>query len=73
MTGGGEAAHALATRVSQAWVNFARNGNPNHSGLPEWKRFDAQSKTTMVFNDRCEAKDNLDTAQLGLVSRYVKV
>jgi len=72
MTGGGEAAHMLAGRVSQAWVNFARSGNPNHSGLPAWKRFDANSKTTMVFNDRCEAKDNLDTAQLALVKQYAK-
>jgi len=67
MTGGGEAAHVLASKVSQAWVNFARHGNPNHAGLPQWKRFDPAIKTTMVFDDRCEAKDNLDTKQLALI------
>jgi len=64
MTGGGEAAHVLASRVSTAWISFARRGNPNHDGIPHWKRFNASDKTTMIFDDRCEAKDNLDTSQL---------
>jgi para-nitrobenzyl esterase len=64
MTGGGEAAHVLASRVSTAWMNFARSGNPNHDGIPHWKRFNATDKTTMIFDDRCEPKDNLDTSQL---------
>lgn len=67
MTGGGEASHVLADKVSQAWINFARSGNPNHAGIPQWKRFDPSTKTTMVFDDTCEAKDNLDTRQLALV------
>ena len=70
MTGGGPAARALAARVSQAWINFARSGNPNHTGLPQWKRFDTAAINTMVFDDHCEAKDNLDTAQLALVKKY---
>ena len=32
MTGSGADRHALATRISTAWVNFARTGNPNHAG-----------------------------------------
>lgn len=67
MTGGGEEARVLASKVSQAWINFARHGNPNHAGLPQWKRFDPATKTTMVFDDHCEAKDNLDTRQLALI------
>jgi para-nitrobenzyl esterase len=69
MTGGGESAHVLASRVSTAWMNFARSGDPNHAGIPFWKRFNANDKTTMVFDDRCEAKDNLDTAQQQIVSK----
>ena len=67
MTGGGEAAHVLAGKVSQAWIHFARSGDPNHTGIPHWNRFDTSTKTTMVFDDTCEAKDNLDTKQLNLI------
>ena len=74
MTGGGEEARTLASKVSQAWVNFARAGNPNHAGLPGWKKFDAAGRNTMVFDTDCKATDNLDTRQLALMSNlYPKV
>lgn len=39
-SGGTPAALALSRKVSQAWVNFARSGNPNHAGLPKWAPVD---------------------------------
>ena len=73
MTGGGEASRTLASKVSQSWINFARKGNPNHPGLPEWKKFESGSKTTMVFDDACKPVDNLDTKQLTYMSNlYLK-
>ena len=30
MTGNGPAARALAARMSEAWIHFARTGDPNH-------------------------------------------
>ncbi len=67
MTGGGEEAHVLAGRVSQAWVHFARSGNPNHAGLPRWNRFNDSTQTTMIFDKQCKAIDNLDTKQIELI------
>jgi para-nitrobenzyl esterase len=32
-------------------VAFARTGNPNHKGLPNWKPFDVKERATMVFNN----------------------
>ena len=35
MTGGGKDALELADRMSQAWINFARTGDPNTEELPQ--------------------------------------
>jgi len=51
ITGGGAAAMALADKVSDAWVAFARTGNPNTPKLPQWKPFSVQDRATMVFNN----------------------
>src|SRR5262249_51181188 len=44
-------AHALAGKVSAAWVSFARTGNPNTSGLPKWPAYSVASRDTMLFNN----------------------
>jgi para-nitrobenzyl esterase len=61
MTGGGPEARALAARISTAWVHFARTGNPNHGGLPEWPRFDALVRSTMILDDVCAVKAPIPT------------
>ena len=53
-TGISPAAQRLADRMSAAWVAFARTGNPNHKGIPQWPAFDSTKRPTMVFGD--EAK-----------------
>jgi len=63
MTGGGPGPRALAAKVSDAWINFARHGNPNHSGLPHWPAFSADKCPTMIFNTECVMKDNPDGAE----------
>lgn len=60
MTGGGPEAHALADRMSRAWVAFARTGNPNHKGLPTWPAYSAQNGSAMLFDTKCEVKNHHD-------------
>jgi para-nitrobenzyl esterase len=60
MTGGGASAHALASKMSEAWLHFARSGDPNHSGLPEWAPYAAATNATMIFDDNCALKNNFD-------------
>jgi para-nitrobenzyl esterase len=44
-------AHALADKVSAAWVAFARTGDPNTPKLPKWPAYSAASRDTMLFNN----------------------
>ncbi len=48
-TGDTPAALALQDKVSQAWINFARTGNPSQPGLV-WKPYTTQDPQVMVFD-----------------------
>ena len=68
MTGGGKDAYALAEKVSKAWVSFARTGNPNHKGLPNWPAYTAQNTETMHFDNVCAVMPQLDKDYFDLVA-----
>ncbi|MFW2228115.1 carboxylesterase/lipase family protein [Rhizobium sp. CRRU65] len=58
-TGGGSDALALSRKVSQAWVNFARNGKPSAEGLPDWPAYTTDKPATMVL-DKSRVSVDLD-------------
>ncbi|MCW5515676.1 carboxylesterase/lipase family protein [Muriicola sp. Z0-33] len=68
MTGGGKQAHELADKMSQAWINFAKTGNPNHVGLPEWPAYNSDNTATMHFDNTSMVKPQLDKELFKLVS-----
>jgi para-nitrobenzyl esterase len=73
MTGGGPEPMALAEKISDAWINFARKGDPNHAGLPKWEAFSKDSRPTMVFDTQCELKKNMDDAQVGAADNFTGI
>ena len=48
-TGGGSVALTLQDKVSQAWINFAKTGNPSQPTL-EWKPYTKDDPQAMVFD-----------------------
>jgi para-nitrobenzyl esterase len=52
--GTGPELHSLADKISGAWVAFARSGNPNHKGLPNWPAFNTSERATMILNTECK-------------------
>jgi para-nitrobenzyl esterase len=54
MTGTEQNRYALQDRMSTAWAAFARTGNPNHKGLPNWPAFETKARPTMVFDNTCK-------------------
>jgi para-nitrobenzyl esterase len=60
MSGGLKEAYVLADKMSSAWVNFARLGNPNAKGLPQWPSYNSTNTATMHFDKKCEVKPQMD-------------
>ena len=68
-----EAARVKLDRaMSSWWVQFARTGNPNHGGLPEWPVFDAVKRPTMIFDNTCAVKGDPDGEELKALAASMK-
>jgi len=35
-----------------AWIAFARTGNPNCDGIPKWPSYDIENRSTMLIDPR---------------------
>ena len=68
VTGGGKDAYELADRVSQAWINFARSGDPNNPGLPKWPAYTRQDGSTMILNNPGEVRNHFDDQLMWLIA-----
>lgn len=45
-----EEQQALADEMSEAWINFARNGIPSAEGLPDWEPYTLNEGATMILD-----------------------
>ena len=59
----------LGDIMSSAWINFARTGNPNGEGVPQWPAYTPDKKATMLFDTECEVRYGFDAALQEVVAR----
>jgi para-nitrobenzyl esterase len=60
-TGNTEEAWKLADKMSSAWINFVKTGNPNVEGvLPMWEPYTSENGATMYFDNECRIVNNHD-------------
>ena len=62
LNGCGKDAYALEDKISSAWINFIRTGDPNAKNLPEWTPYTTESGATMIFDNVCKEVHNHDKA-----------
>lgn len=60
----------LDKAMSSAFVNFARTGDPNTEGLPQWDKCEDGKMVTMVLDDACYTRENMQDELLPLVQQY---
>lgn len=61
--------HALSKQVSAYWVNFARTGDPNGPGLPEWPVYRAATDENLQFGDAVRRESGLYRAESDFIDR----
>jgi para-nitrobenzyl esterase len=66
-------AHALAEKVSAAWVAFARTGDPNTPGVPRWPAYSAGSRDTMLFNNTLRVEKDPDRGPRLVMEQVLKL
>jgi para-nitrobenzyl esterase len=52
--GTGPAAERLSRAIQDAWLAFARHGDPSHPGLGDWPPYDPRSRPTQLLGPECE-------------------
>jgi para-nitrobenzyl esterase len=58
LTGNTPQAQQTADQMSDAFIAFARTGNPNHKGIPSWTPYQLDKRATMVFDAKSELVDD---------------
>jgi len=61
MLGIGPEAGQVAAQMSQAWINFARHGDPSPAGAT-WPRYDPDRRATIIFNTTSRIVSDPDRA-----------
>jgi para-nitrobenzyl esterase len=69
LTGSDAVAQKLADRMSDAFVAFARGGDPNHNRLPQWRPYDLNTRATMLFDVECKLADDPRAGERRLFSQ----
>ena len=61
-------AFVLSKQISNAWANFARTGNPGHSGLPRWPAYRSERRATMYLDAPCHVHNDAEQDALRLIA-----
>jgi len=69
LSGLSDADEALTEAMGRYWTNFARTGNPNGAGLPDWPLYHPSSDQWMTFNPSIEVKSGIRAAKLDIMQR----
>jgi para-nitrobenzyl esterase len=55
---GGRDARRMCDTLAGAWIEFAKTGDPNHSGIPNWRPFELEHRSTMIWSPELRLVDD---------------
>jgi para-nitrobenzyl esterase len=69
IAGTGPDSRRVSEAMMRAFVNFARRGNPNHPGLPNWPPYALPARRTMIFDATPRVESDPRRAQREIFAR----
>ena len=64
---------ALSETIVAYWTNFAKRGDPNGPGLPNWPAFDPKLDVLMNFSDTPTAQPAPHKAQIDFIDEWLAI
>jgi para-nitrobenzyl esterase len=69
-SGGGPVVDTLSQQMQQAWLSFAKSGNPSHDGIARWQPWDPARRATMIFGGRTRLEHAPRDHELSVLERF---
>jgi para-nitrobenzyl esterase len=69
IAGTGADSRRIAAAMTDSFIAMARDGNPNHAGLPDWPEYRLPERQTMIFDSVSRAEADPRRAQRELFAR----
>jgi para-nitrobenzyl esterase len=69
-SGGGPTVDTLSQQMQQAWLLFAKAGNPSHEGIAPWQPWDPVGRATMIFGEWTRLENAPRNEELAVLDRY---
>ena len=60
----------LSDTISDYWVNFAANADPNAEGAPEWEAYNREDEPYMDLGDTVKTGRHLNEKQLDFLEKH---
>ncbi|NCF91591.1 MAG: carboxylesterase family protein [Verrucomicrobiaceae bacterium] len=57
----------IANQVTDYWVQFARTGDPNHEGAPQWPVYDSQERHYLNLDEDLGAGSQLKERECDVI------
>jgi para-nitrobenzyl esterase len=68
-TGAGPEVQALSVNMQQAWLSFAREGDPSHPGIGPWPTWEPRRRLTMMFGPQTGLVEEPRNEELAVLER----
>lgn len=62
--------HKLSDAITSYWTNFAKNGNPNGEGLPQWPAYSVSTNQALELGEKIAPRADVNKAGLDFYDSY---